>query len=168
MSIAAHPNGYCLVKTGPGGTGGSLSVLGYTRDGVSLTLQAMTDGIIADNGGPQIPIDYQRFGVMGRLSLPMMVFDWDVVESLMMQHFGAALGQEPIAGTVLALNALTFRVVLTSPLDGKVWRFRHCVWPDMAKVLSTRAEPLNMNLICFPAVQTSTLDASVLFDRVDA
>ena len=40
MAIAAHPNGYCLVKTGPGGTGGSLSVLGYTRDGVSLTLLA--------------------------------------------------------------------------------------------------------------------------------
>lgn len=168
MAIAPHPNGECLVRVGLGGTAGSLSDLGYTRDGVRWSIRAETDGVLADNGGPVIPIDYQRFGVTARLSLPLMVYDQAVLNAMLLNQFGGVLGVEPQAGTMVALNGLTNRIVLLSPLDGLVWRFRHCIWMNSDKVLSTRAEPFTMDITCFPFAGVDPLSGKILYDNVNA
>ncbi len=168
MALLAHPNGHCLVRVGPGGTTGTPVDLGYTRDGVRFNLQQLTADVISDNAG-MIPADIQRFGVIANISIPMQYFDWDVMDDLFAPAFGGGvLGAEPVAGSLIAFNSLTKRIILTSPLDGVVWRFYHCIWRDVSKVLAARCEPLVMNLYAWPAPEAETLDATALYDHINA
>lgn len=168
MALLAHPNGSCLVRVGAGGTGGALTDLGYTRDGVRMNTQQLTADVMSDNAGI-IPADIQKFGVVATISLPMQYFDWDVADDLFGQAFGGGvLGAEPTAGSLYAFNAHTRRIVLTSPLDAVHWRFYHCIWKDASKILAAKCEPFIMNLYAWPAPQAELLADSILYDHINA
>jgi hypothetical protein len=167
MAVAYHPNGPAFIQIGAGGTSGSLSDLGWTRDGCPLDLINNVNEVPADNAGA-VPGEVQLMGVTGRLSIPLISFDRTVLNTILAVAHGGTVGQEPVPGTLMGLNGLYKRVVITSPLDGIPFRFRYCYWTNWQHLLKATAEPFTMQLVCLPNVQTAVLSDAVLYDNVAA
>lgn len=129
--------GVCTVKTGAQGTGGSLSSLGITVEGVRVAFQHHKRPIMTDAAGTEVPAEMQKMGITARISGRLVNYDAAVWKALL-QWGGATFGQQLAAGTLLLTNSGCFRVVLdcATPL-----RFYYCTLGDgQAELLSTKAK----------------------------
>lgn len=125
MPKVVHVNGTSLLSVGPQGKAGGLTELGLSVDGVDIDFELFTDDVIADSGGPQVPVDVQDLGKIANITARLTIYDSDVLESLLALGADAA-NLEPAAGTLLLKNNRMRRVVIASPIEAVPWRFFFC------------------------------------------
>lgn len=169
MAKTIHVSGASLLRVGPQGRGGGgLVELGIPVDGVDLSFELFFDDVIADSGGPNVPVDVIDQGKLAYITARLSIYDADVLESLM--ALGAAAGNlEPAAGTLLIANNRMRRLVIDSPLDGRPWRFPfvHLVSPTEMPKLSTRQEIPIVRFRALPGTGTAgTMKNLPLFDHI--
>lgn len=170
MAKAQHVNGPALISIGAGGTGGGLTELGLSEDGVDLEFELFFDDVIADSGGPHVPVDVQDFGKLAMISAKLVVYDSTVLEGLITLA-AAAPAQEPEPGKLLLANGKLNRVVIASPDEANPWRFFYChlVSPlALPKIGSRRTMP-TCRFRALPGTGVANTMATLpLFDHVAA
>jgi hypothetical protein len=128
MAYTPHVNGPALIRVGNQGTsvGSGLNDIGFTDAGPQIAIEFNKDGVMADNAGPVIPADLQRFGKSAKINLAMVVYDAALLQTWLLKDGAEAEGANGITGQLIFANNLGIRVVITSPIDGVVWRFPWC------------------------------------------
>jgi len=169
MATAIHVNGPAVISLGAGGTGGGLSTLGISEDGVDIEFTWHDDDVIADSGGPVVPVDVQDMGKLAYITAKLVVYDQTVLETLFLR--GAADGeQEPSPGKLLVANSLMKRVVISSPDEGLAYRFlySHLIGSTQFRRGSKRTLPL-LKWRALPGTGTTATMATLpLYDNTAA
>lgn len=115
MAVQPRVAGKTLVKVALP-SGGSLSDVGYTRNGPDVSEQPFFLPIPGDeNGGDSgPPIDIQYLGEIAQISLEFTTFDADVVESIRAFVAGATSGTPATSGTLMFQDDKAARLVLSN------------------------------------------------------
>lgn len=143
-------NGTAFVYVGTGAAN-ALELLGYTEDGVEQGVQEYKGQIITDLFGPQVPQDFQDFGMTARLICPFIAMDRTILGKVMNRGDRTILGQLNTPGLVLGMAGYAFRIAIASTFDSP-WSFYKCVLNTSATRLATKANPFRQEFFCWPWV----------------
>ena len=136
---------------------GSLSQLGLCEGPVVVTLNFVTDDIIVDAWGPQIPMDVQTFLADAQISMTLIHFDRTVLDTCIDLSMGgpAVVGTTVRAGTRMGAGLARFAVGnnyiglnIASPVAGKPWRFFYTYLtgnPPVSFPLGTKRSAVQLN-----------------------
>lgn len=96
-----HVNGPAAIQVALSGS--SYTPLGYTEDGVDISIRIFHEDINTDYYGPQQANDVQYMGSEATISLPMIVWDTSTMNSLLGQNRGLTQGRPALAniGTLM-------------------------------------------------------------------
>ena len=174
---AFHVNGPAIVYVGAQGpTGGALSQLGVTEDGVEGTIQHDYEELKTDVSGPAHPAELQDMGEGASFRIRMIVWDQTIMRSIRADEAtGAGLGAlaEGLAaqrGQLVFGNDNGFRLVIASNLD-EPWRFYYCVCAgSQAFRVGTRATrwDLAIRAIAYIPPTATTAQNIPWFDHIAA
>jgi hypothetical protein len=128
MATAIQVHGVCAVKIKP--VGGTLELLGKTRNGADVTLQNFQIPVPGDDNGGDAgpPIDVQLMGQMAHIRLEFTKFDAAVMEKVKALVAGGTAGDLPAAGTLYMQDQKYTRLLLetaSNPLN-----FPRVVWQE--------------------------------------
>ncbi len=169
MAYTPHVNGPALISVGAQGTAGELYPVGYTDAGPQISIETFAEPIIADNGGPNIPVDYQQMGKIAKIQMALVVYDVDVFEAWFTNNqSGSIAGTIPELGTLLFANNDGFRIVIASPIDAIPWRFKYCKVDDVSQRPGTKYTTYNVSITATPFIYNSLPEDLPLFDHVAA
>lgn len=168
MATAIHVNGPCTLSYGAGGTAGGLTEIGVTEDGIDVEIVPFVDPIMADSGGPHVPVEHQDFGKIAYIRGRLTIYDSAVLEAL--QAMNAADGlEEPVPGKLIGANSKYFRLVLSSPIAANPYRFFYCTWNGpLAFKLGTRYTQPMVQFIAVPGILTGSMATKELYDHTAA
>jgi hypothetical protein len=127
MTATVQKDGACEIKIAVP-FGGTLEVLGYTRNGADASQDThMTDVPGDENGGDEgPPIDIQHFGDVWHITLELTKFDRAVLKKIQRRIPSATTDGTPAApGTLTFASGDVFRVLLNSPTEPM--NFLRCV-----------------------------------------
>jgi hypothetical protein len=148
MADGYHINGPALVYTGTG-SAGALELLGYTVDGVDISISKNVAEIITDLFGPMTPQDFQDMGEVASITCPLIVSYREVLSRVANRGDRGAVGQMNTPGLVLGQTGAAFSVGITS--TDSPWLFaKAVVRPDMRAKLATKAHPFVLQLFAWP------------------
>lgn len=155
MAISGyHVNGPALVYTSTGG-GGAFQLLGYTDNGVDITIEHHTSPIITDVMGPLVPQDMQEMGLTATIVAPLIASDRTVLSSLM-NRANPGTGNLGLPGLVMGVNLNLFKVAIASLFETP-WIFQACCTrPRFGTKLATKANPFRMEFFAFPYAPYTT------------
>ena len=128
MAAAIQVHGVCAVKIKP--VGGTLELLGKTRNGADVTLQQFQIPVPGDDNGGDAgpPIDVQLMGQMAHIRLEFTKYDQTVMDKVKALVAGGTAGDMPPAGTLYIQDQKYTRLLLettTNPLN-----FPIVVWQE--------------------------------------
>ena len=97
-------------------TGGTLTQLGYSENGVEVTEQLFTGDVMGDqNGGDQgPPIDVQYFGEIHVVRLLLTNYDETVLNTIRAGVAGGTAGTPGTAGSLYFQGGLAWRLLINS------------------------------------------------------
>lgn len=169
MAYTPHVNGPALISVGAQGTSGDLYPVGYTDAGPQISIEFFAEPIIADNGGPSIPVDYQEMGKMAKIQMALVVYDHDIFQSWFTNNqSGSTSGTIPELGNLIFANTDGLRVVIASPIDAVPWRFYYCKVDDVSQRPGTKYTTYNVSLTAVPWIYNDLPEDKVLWDHVAA
>jgi hypothetical protein len=150
-------NGEATLSVGTGSSD-ALETLGSSEDGVSVQITEFTQPIYNDVGGPDTPVDFQRMGKTGTITVTLVDVNDSVMRKVRNRKFtnpaGTVItladGVEPPRGTMVGLGGQSFKLAIAAqwedpwyfpnaklartPQDFKLgttltkWRFTFDVW----------------------------------------
>lgn len=93
--------------------GSTYTALGYSADGVRITLNSYSEDVISDDSGPAVPGDIQWMGQDARIVMDMVRFDKTTMEILKRRLRTSAVSSEGLVpaaavGTLLVTGGLYF------------------------------------------------------------
>lgn len=168
--LAYHVNGPALIKVGPIGTAGALSVLGYSVDGVAISMSRHVHEIMTDVAGSEMPAELQDMGMSARLRFDLVSYDLAVLQVLRSNIGAAGEGVLGPMGRLVGGSGIGQRVVISSPNGDEPWRFFSVFCKDAqeGKVGSKKTVwKMNMLAWCYVDPNRATTDGLKLFDHVD-
>lgn len=115
MATAFHVSGAALVQVGTG-TLGALETLGYTANGVDITLETHIENIPCDdNGGEQgPPAELNHLGDRATVRLEFTKWDETIADKLRCRLRGGTAGTVPTPGTLVFTNSLSYRLLVNT------------------------------------------------------
>lgn len=128
MPEAIQVYGKCAVKIAP--FGGTLELLGYTRNGADITLQSFQIPVPGDqNGGDSgPPIDIQLMGQMAHIRLEFTKYDDVVMNKVRALVAGGTAGDMPEPGTLYLQGQKYCRLLLHT--TNNPFNFPRVVWQE--------------------------------------
>lgn len=169
MAYTPHVNGPALISVGAQGTAGGLYPVGYTDAGPQISIEFFVEPIIADNGGPNIPVDYQQMGKMAKINMALVVYDQTVFSDwLTNSQGGSAGGDIPELGNLIFANNGGFRLVIASPIDALPWRFFYCKVDDVSQRPGTKYTTYNVAITAVPWIYNDYPTDKELWDHTAA
>lgn len=110
-------NGEATLSVGTGASD-ALEVLGTSEDGVSVQITEFFQPIFNDVGGPDTPVDFQRMGRSGTITVTLVDVVDSVLRKLRTRKFvnpaGTTInivdGEEAPRGTMVALGGQAFKL----------------------------------------------------------
>lgn len=169
MAIAIHVNGAAIIKVGPQGVTGTPDVLGITEAGPHIDIELHKEGVVADTGGPSIPVDYQKMGKSAKITFALPIYDIAILtDRILKNQAGTNEGQIPALGGLMFGNTAGFRLVITSPVEAVPWRFYYCS-VDYARLRpGTKYNIYDIGIDAIPYIGVATTAADAyLYDHVD-
>ena len=160
-------NGAALVYTGTGASN-ALELLGFTEDGVDIEIIENVTPIMTDLFGPETPQDFQKMGMVARITAPLIAVDRTVLSKIEGKGDRTAVGEISTPGIVAGVGSYAFKVGIAAPADTP-WTFASCiVRPGFRTKLGTRARPFVAEFFAWPfATYTVTTGKdAVLWTRV--
>jgi len=117
MATAIQVHGKCGVKIKP--VGGTLELLGYTRNGADVTLQNFQTPVPGDENGGDAgpPIDVQLMGQMAHIRLEFTKYDKAVMDKVKALVAAGTAGDMPPAGTLYIQDQKYTRLLLDTTSD---------------------------------------------------
>jgi hypothetical protein len=113
--LSHHYQGECAVEVGLG-SGGALSVLGYSVDGCDWETNDHTEPVNDDRYGPRVPADEQSFLSDGTIHVRLIWYDETVRSAVMARaDNGVTEGVYPYAGRLYGAQDLYYPVLLNVP-----------------------------------------------------
>lgn len=181
MAYTPHVNGPALVSVGlqlgiSGSVSGPLYPVGYTDGGPQISIESLVEPIIADNGGPSVPIDYQIMGKTAKIQMALVVYDGEVFRNWFegtQAYPGGSLGSTGLHGSLLFATGQGFRLVISSPIDVQPWRFLNCKVDDISQRPGTKYTTYSVNITAIPLLYNLTPgqfspNGPLLFDHTNA
>lgn len=177
MATAIHVNGPALIKVALqyalNGTpnGDSLNLLGITENGPLMEIEYFKTGVIADTGGDDLPVEYQRKGKKAKITFALPIYDDAVLSTWILgnQKGTANEGTEPQIGDLIFANNLGFRLVISSPIEAKPYRFYWCT-VDFARMrpgTKYKVWDIGVDAIAYIG-NAQTAKDTVLYDNTEA
>lgn len=174
MATAVHVNGPALIKAGiqgPAG-GGTPDLVGITENGPLIDIEFFKEPVIADTGGPNLPVDYQKMGKKAKITFSLPIYDLAVLTAKFLenQKGGAAgEGKLPQIGELMFANTGGFRLIVSSPIDAQPWRFFYCTvdYCRLRPGTKYNVYDVGIDAIAWIGTSTSALDTP-LYDHTDA
>ena len=149
------------------GTGNAeaLEYLGSTQGGVTITYRRGQEPVIADKGGPTVPVDMQQMGIEAFVRAKLALFNWSilvkVIPDLLAGTFGAIAAQQ--VGTPLLLSNKTMRLLIYWPNGGdslypsmpSARNFADAFVMDYAEPVGTKYQVIPIVWHCLAAISGS-------------
>ena len=116
MVATAQTHGVCSVYIN---YGSGLSLLGYSRDGVTPTFEAYRLDVPSDRRGGEAgpPVDIQLMGEIARIRIQFTEWDRAVADEVFPRTILGTLGVPITPGTLLLNASNAYRLVLNSSVD---------------------------------------------------
>ena len=116
MAETVNKDGLCAIKIAAP-FGGTLELLGYSRNGVEPDLEPYFDDVPGDqNGGDNgPPIEIQYFGEIARVRIEVTKFDPAVAAKITARCPSATAGTPHAVGTLLFAEGEYYRLLLHTP-----------------------------------------------------
>lgn len=173
MATQFHPNGTAEIKVGTG-SAGALELLGHSINGVDrdpniIRYPIYTDACGGDGG---VPAAHQRIGQVDRVSADVIVYDESVMakvrQGIDLIKASLAEGVMAVAGAVLdngtiggSGNGGYYRLLITSPLDGRPFNYVSAILEREPVRLSTRVMVYRLSWLAIPYVGTGNTMANI-------
>jgi hypothetical protein len=158
-------NGAAVVSVGP--NGGALQRLGYTDQGVDISVNENKAPIFTDIFGPMTPQDFQDMGMTATIRVPLIAIDDDVFALIQNAGDINIPGLVNTPGLVLGLEGFAFSIGIASPFSDPWFFDAAVISPRYGTKLATKANPLVLEFLAWPflGVTATTGSATELFAR---
>ena len=168
MPAAYHVQGPALIKTGTGAAG-ALESLGYSEDGVEISVREYREPVRTDVAGPAVPADLQHMGADAIIRARLSAYDLGVLVKVRKRHDATADGQLPTLGRLVGTAGDAFKPVIAGA--DEVWRVPTAILREAQDTkLGTRYTVWSLTFYAWafiPATATTPKDI-VLYDHTDA
>ena len=142
-------NGTAFVYVGTG-AGNALQLLGYTDQGVEMSVDEFKEPIMTDLYGNRVPQDYQDMGMSARITVNLIACDRTVLASVIGRGDRSEVGEISQPGLVLGMSGYAFGVAIASPADYP-WVFYSCLMSKgFGTRLATKANPFRCDFQAWP------------------
>lgn len=174
MALTPRVNGPAIVYVGAGydarsGSGqspGAMTNLGISSDGVELDWQYFYRPIMADTGGPDVPVTQQQTGMLCRISFDLVLYDEAVLAPIRQRPSAASEGVLESIGRIMAATDFT-RLFIDSPTDSLPWNFPTVLLDGDPVKVGTMKNVWRMSFAAFPYIGVAlAATGAVLYNRV--
>ncbi len=130
MTATVHNHGKAQIKLSTG-SGNSLEILGYTRNGADVSEEGFWIDVPGDENGGDAgdPIDVQYIGEMARVRIELTKFDTAVLNKVQARINNPSSpktrGAIGTVGIFMFANALTYRLLINTATDPQ--NFVRCI-----------------------------------------
>lgn len=170
MATAVHVNGPATIQVGTAGeaAAGGLSTIGMTENGPRIEIEFYKEGVVADNAGPNIPVEWQMMGKTAKITFSLPIYDIATLTTWFLgNQAGATEGSIPAIGTLMLAGGGGFRLVITSPIDAQPWRFFNCSIESIGLRPGTKYNIYDISIDAIPYVYNAAASSGVkLYDHV--
>jgi hypothetical protein len=161
-------NGPALISVGLGSMQ-ALESLGYSEDGVEVSLTFNTEDVRVDTFATTA-FDVQHFLEEATITASLVVYDTSVLDAVKARGFGMTAGTMPAAGTLMVAQGYTYPLIVQATpnpngvFNGACIKFPNCYCTNWSEKRGTRATRVNVTWRALPEQQVSASTGSVLWE----
>jgi hypothetical protein len=160
MATAVHVNGAAVIQVAAAGEASvdALNTVGITENGPQISIDFHKEGVMADNGGPNIPVEWQRMGKTAKITFALPIYDIAVVTTWFLgNQAGATEGSLPQLGSLMLASGGGFRLTISSPIDAVPWRFFNCSIDSISLRPGTKYNIYDVSIDAIPYIYNNAV-----------